>query len=73
MDISDALSFVILCKDDSLWEGNSIWGSLHYMELKDIDRKLPVLSYEFGIDCYELWQNVPGDPIWTEFGGFWWP
>ena len=41
------------------------------MELKDIDKKLPILSYEFGIDGYELWRDAPDDPIWTEFGGFW--
>ena len=71
LDVSDALSFVILCRDDSLWEGDSIWGGLHYMELKDIDKKLPILSYEFDIDGYELWRDAPDDPIWTEFGGFW--
>jgi hypothetical protein len=64
LDVSDALSFVILCRDESLWEGS------HYMDIKSIDRKLPVLSYEFGLDWYELWRDVPDDPIWTEMSGF---
>ena len=37
---------------------------------KGLDRKLPVLSYEFGLDWYELWRDVPDDPIWTEMSGF---
>ena len=72
LDVSEALSFVILCKNDSLWEGESLWYGLQYSELKSIDRRLPILSYEFGIDGYELWRDVPDDPIWTEFGGFYW-
>lgn len=72
LDVSEALSFVILCKIDSLWEGESLWFGLQYSELKSIDRRLPILSYEFGIDGYELWRDVPDDPIWTEFGGFYW-
>ncbi len=72
LDVSEALSFVILCKSDSLWKGESLWFGLQYSELKSIDRRLPILSYEFGIDGYELWRDVPDDPIWTEFGGFYW-
>lgn len=71
LDVSDALSFVILCRDESLWEGESIWAGFHYDDLRCIDRKIPVLSYEFGLDGYELWREAPDDPIWTEFGGFW--
>ncbi len=70
LDVSDSLSFVILCKDDSLFDGEPIWAGFHYMDIKSIDRKLPVLSYEFGLDGYELWREEPDDPIWTEFGGF---
>lgn len=47
-----------------------IWEGSHYMDIKSIDRKLPVLSYEFGLDWYELWRDVPDDPIWTEMSGF---
>ena len=35
-----------------------------------IDRKLPVLLYKFGLDWYELWRDVPDDPVWTEMSGF---
>ena len=70
LDVSDFLSFVILCKDDSLFDGEPIWAGFHYMDIKSIDRKLPVLSYEFGLDWYELWRDVPDDPIWTEMSGF---
>ena len=70
LDVSDALSFVILCRDESLFDGESIWEGSHYMDIKSIDRKLPVLSYEFGLDWYELWRDVPDDPIWTEMSGF---
>lgn len=70
LNVSDALSFVILCKDDSLFEGEPIWAGFHYEDIKCIDNKLPVLSYEFGIDGFELWRDEPDDPIWTEFGGF---
>lgn len=71
LDVSKALSFVILCKDGSLVDGEAFWSGLHYMEIKSIDRKLPVLSYEYGLDGYMLWRDVPDDPIWTEYGGFW--
>jgi len=70
LDVSGALSFVILCKDESLLEGEPIWAGFHYDEIKDIDTKLPVLSYEFGLDGYELWREEPDDPVWTEMGGF---
>ena len=54
LDISDALSFVIICKDYSVCYGN---------------RKLPVLVYEYGLDWYTLWERWM-DPIWTEQCGF---
>lgn len=71
LDVSDALSFVILCRDDSLLEGESIWSGFHYVDLKSIDRKLPILSYEYGLDGYMLWREKPDDPIWTEYDGLW--
>ena len=70
LDVSDALSFVILCKDYSLFEGEPIWAGLQYEQIKHIDKKLSVLSYEFGLDWYELWGDVPDDPIWTEMSVF---
>lgn len=71
LEVSDALSFAILCRDDSLWEGESIWSGLHYMEIKCIDKKLPLLSYEYGLDGYMLWREKPDDPLWTEYDGLW--
>lgn len=71
LDVSDALSFVILCRDDSLLEEESIWSGFHYCEIKDIDRKLPVLSYEYGLDGFMLWREASDDPIWAEHIGFW--
>lgn len=71
LDVSEALSFIILCRDDSLGEGESIWSGFNYMEIKSIDKKLPVLSYEYGLDGFMLWRDVPEDPVWTEWGGFW--
>lgn len=72
LDVSEALSFVILCRDESLFDGETIWAGFHYADLKQINRKIPVLFYKFGLDGYELWRDVPDDPIWTEFGGFYW-
>lgn len=70
LDVSNALSFVILCKDDSLFEGEFYKYGFNYMVIKGIDKRLPVLSYEFGLDWYGLWRDVPDDPIWTEMYGF---
>lgn len=53
LDVSKALSFVILCRDDSLFDGEPIWNGLHYDEVKCIDKRVPILSYEFGLDGYE--------------------
>ena len=72
LDVSEALSFVILCRDESLFDGETVWAGFHYADLKQINRKIPVLFYKFGLDGYELWRDVPDDPIWTEFGGFYW-
>lgn len=71
LDVSDALSFAILCRDNSLWVGEPIWSGCHYMDIRSIDRKLPLLSYEYGLDGYMLWREAPDDPIWTEYGGLW--
>ena len=32
LDVSDALSFVILCRDDSPFDGEPIWAGFHYMD-----------------------------------------
>lgn len=38
LDVSDSLSFVILCRDDSLIEGESIWSGFNYDDIKSIDK-----------------------------------
>ena len=52
-------------------EEESIWSGFHYLEIKDLDRKLPVLSYEYGLDGFMQWREVPDDPIGAEHIGFW--
>ena len=56
-----------ICDDERFGDGRTMILTSH---IKSIDRKLPVLSYEFGLDWYELWRDVPDDPIWTEMSGF---
>lgn len=41
------------------------------MDIRSIDSKLPLLSYEYGLDGYMLWSEAPDDPIWTEYDGLW--
>lgn len=70
LDISNALSFVIICKDYSVCYGESMFDGDYYSDLKYLNRRLPVLVYEYGLDWYTLWPRE-GDPIWTEQTGFW--
>jgi hypothetical protein len=69
LDISKALSFVIICKDYSVDGFESIWDGDYYQDLKYLNRKLPVLSYENGLDGFTLWPD-DGDPIWAEQLGY---
>lgn len=50
LDISNALSFVIICKDYSVCSGESMFGGDYYCDLKYLNRRLPVLVYEYGLD-----------------------
>ena len=70
LDISNALSFVIICKDYSVCYGESMFDGNYYSDLQYLNRRLPVLVYEYGLDWYTLWPRE-GDPIWTEQTGFW--
>lgn len=65
LDISNALSFAIICKDHSVSYGDSIFSGDYYYDLMCLNRRLPVLVYEYGLDWYTLWPRE-GDPIWTE-------
>ena len=70
LDVSEALSFVIICKDETVETGESIWDGVNCYVLKHLKRKVPVLSYEYDLDWYTLYSNRTGDPIWTEQLGF---
>lgn len=70
LDISNSLSFVILCKDYSISYGESMFAGEYYSDLRYLNKRLPVLVYEYGIDWYTLWSRED-DPIWTEQTGFW--
>lgn len=69
LDISDALSFVIVCKDYSVVGMESMFNSDLYIDLHHSFRRLPILSYEYDIDGYSLFEEYM-NPIWTETDGF---
>lgn len=70
LDVSDALSFVIICKDETLEKGESIWSGIQCYELKHLKRKIPILSYVYDLDWYTLYCENEGDPIWAEQLGY---
>jgi len=72
LDVSESLSFVIICKDESVEIGTSNWGGEHYYILKHLRNKVPVLSYEYDLDWYTLYSDKEGDPIWAEQLGYYW-
>ncbi len=69
LDIRDALSFAIVCKDYSVVGMESMFDSDIYRDLHYSFKRLPVLTYEYGIDGYSLFEEYM-DPIWTEWTGF---
>ncbi len=69
LDVSDALSFVIICKDESVEKGESIWDGIQCYVLKHLKKRVPVLSYEYDIDMYTLYTENEG-PIWAEQVGY---
>lgn len=69
LDISDALCCVIVCKDYSIVGMESMFDSDLYRDLHYSFRRLPILTYEYGIDGYSLFEDYM-NPIWTEQGGF---
>ena len=71
LDISDSLSFAIICKDYSveLEENISMFDGDHFDCLRSLDRRLPILTYENGLDGYSLFKGYL-DPIWTEQCGY---
>ena len=69
LDIADALSFVIVCKDYSIVGMESMFDSDLYRDLHYSFRRLPILTYEYDIDGYSLFEEYM-NPIWTEQCGF---
>jgi len=70
LDVSGALSFIILCKDKTAKIPNSIWTGERYPHLKYIsDRKLPIFWYKPTFEGYALYHDYD-EPVWTEEGGF---
>lgn len=69
LDISDSLSFIIICKDESLSGLESVFDGLRYKEFSSLKKSYPILSYEYGLDGYTLFENNM-EPIWAEHIGF---
>ena len=69
LDISKSLSFAIICKDILCDSYDNMFESETYLKLYLLNKRLPILLYEFGLDGYSLY-NEEMDPIWTEQLGF---
>lgn len=69
LDISNALTCAIICKDHSVVGMESMFDSDLYHDLHYSFRRLPILTYEYGIDGYSLFAEFM-NPIWTEQCGF---
>lgn len=70
LDVSDALSFVIISKDETVEIGESILGGNNYYVLKHLKRMVPILLYKYDLDWYTLYSEEMGDPIWAEQLGY---
>ena len=64
-DITDSLACAIICKDRYLELLESMFEGEIYRELRSINKKLPVLTYEYSLDGYTLYESF-GVPIWSE-------
>lgn len=69
LDITKSLSFIIICKDDSVCGLESMFDSYIYKDFHYINKKIPILTYEYGLDGYTLYEKY-GLPIWNEELGF---
>lgn len=65
LDITDALVCAIICKDDSINYLESMFDSKIYHKLRSQNKTLPVLTYEYDLDGYTLFESF-GVPIWSE-------
>ena len=64
-DITDSLACAIICKDRYLELLESMFEGEIYRELRSINKELPVLTYEYDLDGYTLYESF-GIPIWSE-------
>jgi hypothetical protein len=69
LDVSDSLSFVIICKCDSVCLLESMFDSIIYQELHHLNKKLPIFTYECGLDGYTLYEKWMV-PVWSEQCGY---
>lgn len=70
LDVSDALSFAIICKDETVEKGESMWDGITCYVLQHLKKKVPVLTYVYDLDWYTLYSDSTGDPIWAEQLGY---
>ena len=69
LNISDSLCCAIVCKDYSVVGMESMFDSDLFRDLHYSFRRLPILTYEYDIDGYSLFEEFM-NPIWTEQCGF---
>jgi hypothetical protein len=69
LDVSDSLSFVIICKCASVCLLGSMFDSDIYHELHHLNKKLPIFTYECGLDGYTLYEKWMV-PVWSEQCGY---
>ena len=65
LDITDSLACAIICKDRSIEMLESMFESETYHELRCLNKRLPILTYEYDLDGYTLYESF-GVPIWAE-------
>lgn len=58
-----------MCKDEFLFGLESIFDGPRYAEFSSLKKSYPILSYEYGLDGYTLFENNM-EPIWAEHVGF---
>ena len=69
LDISESLSFAIICKDRDIYGFESMFDSEHYWDLRNLNKRVPILTYECGLDGYTLFEKFMV-PIWAEQCGY---
>lgn len=65
LDITDSLVCAIICKEEYHECLESMFDGETYQMLHCINKKLPILTYEYDLDGYTLFESW-GVPIWSE-------